>query len=71
MRRLRDTVVMLGFVLGLASIGACGDDPCTKLELRVCKERPDKARCKLIKDTKRREHLSSEACDNMLKALKR
>jgi len=53
------------------SLGGCDEDPCVKLERRVCKEVKDKRRCELIQQPQRREHLSSDACESMLKALKR
>lgn len=62
-------VMSVAFVLTFA-VG-CGVDPCVKLEERVCKTKKEKARCAIMQDAQRREHLSGEVCDSMLKALKR
>lgn len=73
--RLRTLTAVGWCSLTLVTIFAAGssgcDDPCADLEALVCDELDDKHRCKLMQAPERRELLSSEACEGMLKSLKR
>ncbi|MGM0576356.1 MAG: hypothetical protein ACQEXJ_11555 [Myxococcota bacterium] len=57
-------------LLGASLQAGCGK-PCAKLEEKVCEEMDDERRCELMRDPDRREHLSREACERILKSLER
>ncbi len=53
------------------TLAGCGPSPCERLHQKVCEELKDKRRCKIMEDEDRRAHLSDEACERMLKQIRR
>lgn len=58
-----------GILLAATALAGC-DDPCDKLERKVCVELDDDRRCKLMQDSWRRDRLSDETCKGILDALR-
>ncbi len=74
LRSARKTLAALALVAatgGPLALAACGPGPCDRLQHKVCEELKDKRRCKIMEDEERRAHLSAEACDRMLKQIRR
>lgn len=70
----RKTLAVLALVASAtapAALAGCGPDPCEQLRHKVCEELKDKRRCKIMEDEDRRAHLSTEACERMLKQIRR
>ncbi len=61
------TALALALLLAPALAGC--DRPCEALEQRVCEQQPDKEACELLREPERREALTDETCERVLKKL--